>query len=392
VHVRTAGKKISWSWLALAYVSLIAYGLADNSRGPVFPEFLKAFSLSDSQGSLLFLVASAAAVLVNSTAPFWRKKLSTHALMQVFAIFTSLGLFAMGFATSFYGTLTGAAIFGAAMGGSGLLANLIVSEAVPPSLQRRALSGLHSMYGISSLVAPLFVTMLYHHGSSWRGVFTWLGIGPLLVLGFSWFSDPPAKSPSIISNPGSADLQQRGPGLKLKLHFAMILSLYVSAEVLVSSRLVLFARREIGLSVESANDLLAIFFLGMFLGRLISALFHFPVRNISILMFSSLVTLALSCLGIIGSPVLLALTGFSMSVFYPCVVALINDELGEHAPAVIGACIAIQGIGLVALNFAVGAVSDHWGLRFAMWITPMATLIVLSLLLAHKLKKARSPV
>ena len=46
-------------------MSLFALGLVDNARGPVFPDILKEFSLTDTVGSLFFLVASFASLVHN---------------------------------------------------------------------------------------------------------------------------------------------------------------------------------------------------------------------------------------------------------------------------------------------------------------------------------------
>jgi MFS transporter, FHS family, glucose/mannose:H+ symporter len=36
-----------WFIIALAYSTLFLYGLIDNTRGPIFPDLLRDFSLSD---------------------------------------------------------------------------------------------------------------------------------------------------------------------------------------------------------------------------------------------------------------------------------------------------------------------------------------------------------
>ena len=50
--------KIIWPLILISFASLFVFGISDNIRGPLFPEILKEFNISDSMGSLMFALSS----------------------------------------------------------------------------------------------------------------------------------------------------------------------------------------------------------------------------------------------------------------------------------------------------------------------------------------------
>ncbi len=50
--------KTIWPLILISYASLFVFGISDNIRGPLFPEILKEFNISDSMGSLMFALGS----------------------------------------------------------------------------------------------------------------------------------------------------------------------------------------------------------------------------------------------------------------------------------------------------------------------------------------------
>ena len=57
--------------VALGYAGLFVFGLVDGVRGPVFPDVLAAFDLSDAQGAWFFFLPAAAALVNNLALTGW---------------------------------------------------------------------------------------------------------------------------------------------------------------------------------------------------------------------------------------------------------------------------------------------------------------------------------
>lgn len=383
--------RIDWFLLALAYSSMLVFGLLDNVRGPLFPDVLKDFALSDSRGSLFFFVTSAAA-LVNSVLSFsWMRWLAPVSAMRWFTLVQGSSLLVIGLSSTFESVLVGCALLGFSNGGLGIAVNVLTVRAASEGKRRQALAGVHGMYGISSLLAPVVAVLLARADFAWREIFLALALGPAAIA-IQAFWPRRAKSPAAVASASPRD--DRAPGAKRRswepaLLFAGILATYVTAEVLVGTRLVLFARREAGYGEEGASLLLSLFFLLLFVGRLLFALVHFPARNPVILATSSLVSAGTFALGIVVSPVWLAVSGLTMSMFYPCAISYLNDELGERAGFALSASLTVQSLCLTSMHLLVGGLSDRFGLGKALWIGPACLILTVVFLFAFDRRSRR---
>ncbi len=370
----------AWYWIGLGYLSLFTYGFIDNSRGPIFPDVLKDYQLSDSVGSLFFLVSSAAALLNNTFFSRWLNRTAGGPLLRIYSLVQIVGLLLIGLSPTFVVTLLGALIIGIAFGGLSIAQNHLITENAPRSIRRRLFAGLHSTYGLASLMAPMAVSMFYLAGFRWRFVLSSLSLGPLAVFLFAR-SHRQKQSPRPASEiDADAQLAQPAPRREA-LYFAWVSSLYVVAEISISSRLALLARREWGFDPESANRVLATFFAAMFIGRFLFAALHFPWRNRQILLFGGGLGFAAFVIGMFAGPWWLALSGLGMSVFYPCIVTLIADEQGPRARAITSIAITSQSLGLIFMHFILGAMADSFGLGRALWLGPICLGTALVLLL-----------
>jgi fucose permease len=187
----------------------------------------------------------------------------------------------------------------------------------------------------------------------------------------------------LISEPQAQDLPANTKKPRPKgaaAYFAVILTFYVIAEIALSTRMVLFARREAGLSSEDANLLLSGFFLLLFLGRMVFAMAHVKIPTVTVLVVSALLSLFCFSLGLIYHPLWLAGCGLAMSVFYPTSIALLGDELREHAAFATSWCVTLQSFGLMMMHYLLGALSDLWSLGQALWIGPLCLVFVLAML------------
>ena len=372
-----------WYLVVLAFVCMVSLGLVDNSRGPVFPDLLREFSLSDSVGSLFFVVSSLTSLISNALLIGWMSRIGAHRTVQVFSAVQVAALLIVAFGRGFEFALVGGALIGASLGALGIAVNILVAQGAPSAYRRRLLSALHSMYGSSSLVTPLAVTTLYHLGCGWRQAIGWFAVAPAAVCAATFLGREARASRKNADK--ESRLSEKGPR-RAAIFYAFLLTLYVVAELAISTRLVLFARRDRGFSLEYANLLLSLFFAGLFVGRLGFALARSSWSNARLLSASTLASLVTSILGLVHDPIWLAVTGLSMSVFYPCAMALINDEREAWASYVISWAITAQSIGLIGMHVALGALADAFGLGRALWICPVC-LVAVALLL--KAKSAR---
>ncbi len=359
---------------------MLVLGLADNMRGPAFPDVLKEFSLSDSRGSLFFLLASAGGLVANLASVWWLKRWGPVRAIKIFQVSMSIGLIAISFSNGLWVLFTGMVFVGFSFGGTGITQNILVAWGAKHEMRRRSYSTLHAIYGFASLSAPLLLISFYHFKLTWQNAFLAIGVLSCLVNLWSLFvaeqrDDPPFPAPSFRKS-----LVSR----RTIYWFAMMNSLYVIAELLIGTRLVLLARREWEISPDEANQLLSLFYLLLLAGRLTMSFVHFKTKTKNLMIGSIACSLVIFCIGIFTHPWVIALCGLSMSIFYPCAIAFTYEEQAIAADGIIAWTMTLNSAAVLLMHVGVGWLSDIIGLRVAIWIGPVSLLLCLVLLLLEK--------
>jgi FHS family glucose/mannose:H+ symporter-like MFS transporter len=368
--------------IVLACAGLFVFGLIDSVRGPIFPDLLAEFRLSDAEGGLFFFLASAAS-LVNNVALFsWIERIGARRTVLVYALLQAAGLWVTGLGRGYGWALFGSVLIGLSTGGISIAANVLVAEGARPDLRRRWLAGLHAMYGASALFGPVWVTFCYRLGWGWRWTAASLGLGSLAVCLLALSTDRTLRSRTTHDVATWTPAAAPNRPVRAGAYYGLLCMCYVVAEVTISSRLPLYARREAGYSIANANTLLALFYLGLFVGRVTFAVARVPWRSSTVLAVSAGTGLLCCILGLTGDAAWLAAAGLCFSVFYPAAMALIGDTHGADGSMlyVTSWCITLQAVGLMAMHLGVGYVSDVSGLGRALWVGPTALASTLVLL------------
>lgn len=366
---------MNWGYIVLAYFSLFALGLGDNSRGPLFPEILKVFSVSDSQGSIYFAVSSLFGFAGSFSVRYFLFKFNRVSTLQISLFLMSVGLFGMAFAKEYYQLLLASAVFGFSMGVVGVVQNILVTVGSPPLRRQRMLSGLHSFYGLSSLLAPLFVAGVISLGGSWRSVFMAISAVPVALFIGAFFNRR-GQSVSRIRPSPTENSNPVGAGSTWSQYYlGLALGFYALAEMMISTRLALYLRREYEMDLAASSLYLTGFFVGLLIGRLIFALI--PVRRalLRTLLGALIASAACIILGLWVSPLFFALTGFCMGPFYPLAVAYVYQHFSDTIDNAISSCLTIQAFLTVLMHAGVGYLTEVYGISKALWVGPVALIL-----------------
>ncbi|MBT3983021.1 MAG: MFS transporter [Bacteriovoracaceae bacterium] len=376
-----------WTHLILAYFSLFALGIIDNGRGPIYPFIINFFHLTKFEASLFFSLASLSSLVANITAPFWINKKSSLYWMRVFLLVLGLAPIQLGFSSIYFSGL-GVIIFnslvlGLGLGGIGLVMNILAAQSSTIEYRKRAFSGLHSMYGISSFLSPFLFNLFLEKGADWRWFSVSTGILPILGFFLSFLITE--KKLEI-----SSDKKDFQLSFKKCMPFVMLFSFYVSSEILLSSRLVILLVEEFGLATKLANNYLSGFFFFLFSGRILFSFLSIKVSNKLMLYLSTATTF---CLFVIGEwfrlPIAFSLCGLSMSYFFPFGMDWVTCEFGEKSGIVVGWIMTGIGISLFLVHGFFGFLSDSFGVSKAFYIEYILFAFVFVFIYQLKEKKGK---
>jgi len=217
-------------------------------------------------------------------------------------------------------------------------------------------------------------------GASIGTAYMWLGILMLVIAAIFWFNRSAldhAKADTVKLE-GTWDLLTHNRRVQLG---ALCIFVYVGAEVAIGSNLIAYLGDEsvMGLGLQAAGRLVAIYWLGALIGRILGGfilwlakpgrvLTTFAAGAISLIILSAVTTGALSGWALI-------LVGFCNSLMFPTIFSLGTEGLGERTPQASGIlCTAIIGGAIVPFLFGLVADID---LRLAL-IVPLVCYAIIA--------------
>ena len=352
---------MKFGYIILAYISLISLSLIDNGRSASYSFILKDFAIETSLGSLIFTLASATGVVANLTAKWWLRWLGLINSTRVSLIIISISSYFFYYSAKinyFHGFLTSSAIVGFGLGILAITMNVMVSEGALDHNRRNYLSGLHGVYGLSSLLAPLILNFMISRYFAWYEFFLVVGIVTLGSLIYSFF---------VIDEHREELDSQKSENISLvrKILVGFFLGCYVTGEILISSRLSYYLSTNNGLSVNDANQYLSLFFFLLMLGRVCFAFIKTDKKS-EVLMTASLILSMISFIaGFFFHPCFLSFTGLTMSVFFPLTISWIKDSFKNESHSIIAFAMSSIGFLLSLCHWGVGVIAQAFSIKVA---------------------------
>jgi fucose permease len=367
--------------VVVSFVSLFILGFYDNLRGPLFPEIIKYFQVSDTLGAGYFALTSFVAFFASY---YIRKKRDTYFLLQIL----NLGVLGMGisffiqsFSESYLMLMVGLFFFGISFGFLGVSQNNLVVQGTKDSNRSRMLTGLHSMYGISSFIAPLFVASQSDLG--WKKILLISSFFPFLFFIIVFFLN--LKRKDQFSGKHAPDVEEHKISLSWKEKtISFVISFYVIAEIMLGSRLALFMRRYFDSTLQESSFYVTMFFALMMIGRLIVS-FYPPKWPLKLQLLGSLgFSIVFLLIGMYLHPIFMVLCGFTMAPFYPLAISYISELNQKKSAELISTTVAIQALFVVVMHLGIGRITDILNLKTAFWMGPICMICSLFLLLTIK--------
>lgn len=352
--------------ILLSYVSLLALSVLDNIRGPFYPEILKDLAVSATSGSFFFATVSMFAMAGNYSSHFLLRYQSSVRLLAWGSLVLAAGFTLIATVPHMPTMLIPCAIFGFAFGILNVVQNVLLYEAAKPAHRRRLFNGLHAMYALASVTAPLTASALRDAGYGWRPSFMMVAFFPAAVGAWAlFFKSPDGHRPPKDKPRFTMDNTDR-------LHcafYALAMAFYLWGELSISTRMPLWLRTERGFSADNADLYLAGFFTALLGGRILFSLLHLrQFSNWTVLAASAGTSALVYFLGLNWDPRFLVLAGFTMAPFYPMLMDQAGVRFEQKSSQALGFIIAGGSVSLVFMHVIIGIITDHAGLTTALSI------------------------
>ena len=329
--------------ILMAYLSLFGLGLTDTLRGALFPSILESFAVNNSQGSWFFIVTSLFSILAGISTHSLSRSISTFQSWRAGVFFMALGSLLIFLAPQFHWVLLGCAALG---------------------VNKKFLSGLHSMYGLASFLSPILVASFASRNWPWQSLFLVASLTVFLLFFVSYrvqFNTTP--------RPRTNDLNDRIKHIlfdKRKVTVAVLISSYVAMEILLSTRLTSYLTQHLHWPLTRASVYLTYFFVALLSGRLLFSFLHFPMSTKQTLLIALLGAMAMILLGLRVDPLFLAGSAFFMAPFYPVAMAFLAERFPDQLTPLMGLTISLQSLFVIFMNLAMGPLTDLMGIDAAM--------------------------
>lgn len=351
-------------WLCFAFLSMFVLGFVDNIRGPLFFNILQDFKLTDLQGAWFYSASSLMGFFASLLSAYFLRRFHLLQLLVFSCVVMSVAVLGIGFFEKFYFFLMAAGCLGISMGFMGVAQNSSISFLTSKESQSKAYAALHSMYGLSSVLAPVAVGVGLAAGWHWRNFFTVSAVAIFIFFVITLISPYPQWAKDHRTTPAPEKNTIRGLG-KVSIYMSLSLAFYVIVEILIGSRISLYTIREFGLSAEQASLYVTGFYIGLLSGRVLGIIFKFPGPYRYQLYASMTLSLLTMTAGLYHNPWWFSVTGLAMSSFFPTFVVYLSDIYQKRIGVMMSLAIAFQSFSIVMMHQIVGFISDISGIKVA---------------------------
>jgi fucose permease len=294
-------------------------------------------------------------------------------------VLQAVGLALFGMRPDLGTNLLAVVLIGLGEGGTEVGTNYCVVRMEPPG-QSRLMNLMHAAFPAGAIAAALGMGLLLDRGVSWQVMFRGLAALCLLVAGalaFFPFTAMRARSGGGGSRPALGRLV-RQPLLAL---FALIIFLYVGAEIGVSNWIAEYYVQILAAPAAVGASMVSVFWAGLFLGRLLLSAGYRSRRQAPLLFaLTCLATISLTLALLMESPWLAGLffwvTGIGFSAIYPVVVVLVGERFAEEQSLAIGVVSTAGGAGSFLFPFAMSAIAYRYSMAegFAFYVALCAVM------------------
>jgi FHS family glucose/mannose:H+ symporter-like MFS transporter len=366
--------------LVLLFAGFVLTGVEITLTGPMMPQFIARWSLSDSQAGVLLAVEFS-----GSLAGVWLSSLITHYFSTRTSLVLGYLMIGGGLATVNTSSMTVVLVALGALGiGYGLVVpptNLAVAE-IGGKRSASLVSLVNFAWGAGAVSCSPLVLLALKNGFLPQFLIFFAGFGGLLAFSFLFAKFPEAKHAAT----NSTTVAVTSVGLVTTLTLAALFFLYVGVEVSLGSWAAAYAKRLAGGGAGIATLAPMFFYGGLLAGRAFAPFVLARIHEYRLV-------IAALILVIIGNTALVlaatqkiafasaALAGLGCAAIFPVYIAWLSRWYGARAARLGSLMFSMSSLGSAFGPWLVGFVSAHaGGLRIGL-LVPLASAVAMMVLL-----------
>lgn len=338
--------------LVIIYIAFISLGLPDALLGSAWPVMYEGFGVSISSAGVISMIITGGTIISSLMSDRLIRRLKTGMVTLVCVAVTAIALLGISFSTSFAAVCLWAIPLGLGAGSVDAALNNFVA------LHYKAahMNWLHSFWGVGASVGPIIMSILLMQTGTWTAGYRVISIIQFalvaaLVVSLPLWKKVGAQEGDALNEhrkPIGIPTLVRLPGAKPTL---IALFCYCALEMTVSlwgSTYLVMAR---GVGEDMAAGWIALFFLGITVGRMVSGFMSLKFTTKSLIFLGELliaagVILVLLPLPITAAMVGLLVAGFGCAPIYPSMLHETPNTFGkEYSQAIMGIQMACAYVG-----------------------------------------------
>jgi fucose permease len=383
-------KAVRKNWLsAAAYCGMLTFGIVMALLGSVLPLVSQRAQFDMAQAGELFLVMNFCMLLSMLGLGPLTDRFGKRPALAIGALLVGLALLFVGRADSYQALLRSVVLLGVGGGALNGGTNVLIADLhAQPDRKAAALNLLGIFFGFGAMLLPFFVGSLVAYLGLDKILYlaVFISLAPGILFVALAFPRPKQKQGLRLSEAA------RVIGNPLVLLLGFVLFFQSGNEFIVGGYTSLYLTTQINIPFNQASYLLAVYWGSIMLGRFVSSKLLTGVSSYTVVLISAIgsvigIMFLLLAPGVIGATVSVIIIGLSFASIFPTTLGVAGSKFEAYSGTAFGILFAIALSGGMSLPWAVGQLAQAYGLRIALALVAVNSLMIAFLLLALKRSK-----